>query len=112
MCQHVVAASQELTASVEHMVADSVVNIAEGASQQAVEAGNIQVTAEDVTTHTKVVLDNAVSAKSKINDGRQSIQEAVHASASGAQSVQVGIPHRPVCRRGLQRDRGGHRPSD
>lgn len=84
MCQHVVAASQELTASVEHMVADSVVNIAEGASQQAVEAGNIQATAEDVTTYAKelvedikVVLDNAVSAKSKINDGRQSIQEAV-----------------------------------
>lgn len=69
MCQHVVAASQELTASVEHMVADSVVNIAEGASQQTVEAGNIQATAEDVTTHAKelvedikVVLDNAVSA--------------------------------------------------
>ena len=103
----------------QHVVADSVVNIAEGASQQAVEAGNIQATAEDVTTHakelvkdTKVVLDNAVSAKSKINDGRQSTQEAVQASASGAQSVQVGIPHRPVCRRGLQRDRGGHRPSD
>ncbi len=86
----VAAASEELTASAEqsaqasHMVAESVVSIAEGASEQAIEAGNIQATAEDVTNHaqrivtdTKSVLKNAVAAKDKINDGRQSIQEAV-----------------------------------
>ena len=90
MSEQVAAASEELTASAEqsaqasHMVADSVVKIAEGASEQAVEAGNIQATAEDVTSHaqglvsdTKAVLQNAVTAKDKISDGRQSIQEAV-----------------------------------
>ncbi|WP_303818090.1 hypothetical protein [Selenomonas ruminantium] len=61
-----------------------VVRIAEGASDQAMEAGNIQATAEDVTSHaedlvadTQSVLQNAVTAKDKISDGRQSIQEAV-----------------------------------
>ena len=90
MSEQVAAASEELTASAEqsaqasHMVAESVVSIAEGASEQAIEAGNIQATAEDVTNHaqrivtdTKSVLKNAVAAKDKINDGRQSIQEAV-----------------------------------
>jgi len=90
MSQQVAAASEELTASAEqsaqasHMVADSVVSIAEGASEQAVEAGNIQATAEDVTQHaqnivkeTNIVLQNAVAAKDKISGGRQSIQEAV-----------------------------------
>ncbi len=90
MSEQVAAASEELTASAEqsaqasHMVADSVVSIAEGASEQATEAGNIQATAEDVTTHakglvtdTQSVLQNAVTAKDKISDGRQSIQEAV-----------------------------------
>ena len=90
MSQQVAAASEQLTASADqsaqasHMVADSVVAIAEGASEQAIEAGNIQATAESVTTHakelvddTKIVLDNAVAAKEKITDGRQSIQEAV-----------------------------------
>ena len=90
MSEQVAAASEELTASAEqsaqasHMVADSVVSIAEGASEQATEAGNIQGTAEDVTTHakglvsdTQAVLQNAVTAKDRISDGRQSIQEAV-----------------------------------
>ena len=90
MSEQVAAASEELTASAEqsaqasHMVADSVVSIAEGASEQAIEAGNIQATAEDVTQHaqkivtdTNTVLQNAVAAKDKINGGRQSIQEAV-----------------------------------
>ena len=90
MSEQVAAASEQLTASAEqsaqasHMVAESVVSIAEGASEQAVEAGNIQATAEDVTQHAKTivgdterVLSNAVAAKDKIKDGRKSIQEAV-----------------------------------
>ncbi|MCR5757763.1 MAG: methyl-accepting chemotaxis protein [Selenomonas sp.] len=90
MSQQVAAASEELTACADqssqasHMVADSVVKIAEGASEQAIEAGNIQATAEDVTQHaqnivkdTHAVLQNAVEAKNKISGGRQSIQEAV-----------------------------------
>ncbi len=90
MSEQVAAASEELTASADqsalasNMVADSVVNIAEGTSVQAVEAGNIQAKAEGVTTFaqelvsdTKSVLKNAVEAKEKINDGRQSIKEAV-----------------------------------
>lgn len=83
------------------MVADSVVKIAEGASEQAIEAGNIQATAEDVTSHaqrivsdTKSVLDNAVAAKGKINDGRQSIQEAVQQMnniTASTDSIQASI---------------------
>ncbi len=107
MSEQVAAASEELTASAEqsaqasHMVADSVVKIAEGASEQAIEAGNIQATAEDVTSHaqrivsdTKSVLDNAVAAKGKINDGRQSIQEAVQQMnniTASTDSIQASI---------------------
>ncbi|MBE6102140.1 MAG: methyl-accepting chemotaxis protein [Selenomonas ruminantium] len=107
MSEQVAAASEELTASAEqsaqasHMVADSVVNIAEGASEQAIEAGNIQATAEDVTNHaqsivkdTQSVLNNAVAAKDKINDGRKSIQEAVHQMnniTASTDSIQASI---------------------
>lgn len=107
MSEQVAAASEELTASAEqsaqasHMVADSVVKIAEGASEQAIEAGNIQATAEDVTSHaqrivkdTQSVLSNAVAAKDKINDGRKSIQEAVQQMnniTASTDSIQASI---------------------
>ena len=107
MSEQVAAASEELTANADqsaqasHMVAESVVSIAEGASEQAVEAGNIQATAEDVTSHarglvndTRKVLENAVAAKEKINEGRRSIQDAVgqmnNITASTA-SIQTSI---------------------
>ncbi len=107
MSEQVAAASEELTANAEqsaqasHMVAESVVKIAEGASEQAIEAGNIQATAEDVTNHaqrivkdTQSVLNSAVTAKDKINDGRQSIQEAVQQMnniTASTDSIQASI---------------------
>ncbi|MCR5758210.1 MAG: methyl-accepting chemotaxis protein [Selenomonas sp.] len=90
MSQQVADASEELTASADqsaqasHMVADSIVSIAEGASEQAVDAGNIQATAEQVTESaqdivkgTKRVYDHAIQAKDKITTGRNSIVQAV-----------------------------------
>ena len=53
MTKHVAEASDQLTTSADqsaqasHMVAESIVSIAEGASEQAIEASNIQNTAEE-----------------------------------------------------------------
>ena len=90
MAEQVAQASQQLNTSAEqsaqasHMVAESIVSIAEGASEQAVEASNIQEAAENVTQSVQAVaadanqvLQNAMSAKDKIGEGRASIQEAV-----------------------------------
>lgn len=90
MAHQVSAASEELTASSEqssqasNQVANSIINIAEGASQQAVEAQNIQGTVSGVTEHarviasqTKNVVEEASGARNNIVEGRTAIGEAV-----------------------------------
>ena len=90
MAHQVSAASEELTASSEqssqasNQVANSIINIAEGASQQAVEAQNIQDTVSHVTAHakdiasrTRMVAEDASGARKSIVTGRSAIGDAV-----------------------------------
>ncbi|MBQ1462023.1 MAG: methyl-accepting chemotaxis protein, partial [Selenomonas sp.] len=107
MAKDVAVASEMLTTSAEqsaqasHMVANSIVSIAEGASEQAIEASNIQESAEQVTEaaqgivkDTQLVFDNAVHAKEKINQGRNSIEDAVQQMnniTASTDSIQASI---------------------
>lgn len=107
MAVQVAAASEQLTASSDqsaqaaHQVANSIVTIAEGASVQAVEAQNIQETADDVTSHardisdrTQSVVKNAMNARESIVSGRSAIQEAVdqmHQITVSTDSIQQSI---------------------
>lgn len=90
MAHQVSTASEELTASSDqssqasNQVANSIINIAEGASQQAVEAQNIQNTVSDVTEHvreiasrTNAVVEDASGTRKSIVEGRAAISDAV-----------------------------------
>ncbi len=91
MSEQVAAASAELTATSEqssqtsHRVAESIGNIANGASMQAQEAKSIRDTVEQVTSHAKdvststgAVAAEAVNARESIVSGRTAIGDAVN----------------------------------